>query len=435
MRPWFPRKRDPRVLLVRYEDLRSDPAELERVATFLGLGPSATWLKTPVDAPPEQRSSTVVRGDAAIQQLNPYDAAGFSNHERQDRRELTRYETAYITMRCRAELKVLGYPVEVDGLPARLRAEHIAAGAALEGPRPAGDAALDRARPHRVKSMTDDTAKARGIRALRRVGIDVYALRRRQQGRRAYKANKAEFLRQMPGSATAAALPLGNDYPCLFDRFDTAGTARGHYFHQDLLVAQWIHAAAPRRHVDVGSRIDGFVAHVASFRPIEVVDIRPLASTATNIVFRRRDITVDEGTDGDAEWDACCDSLSCLHALEHFGLGRYGDPVAVDGWLAGWRNLVRMVEPGGVFYFSTPIGPQRVEFDAHRVFSVPFLRDLVAADFAIEQFFYVDDAGDLHGPVDADGPDASRSFGCNYGCGIFALRRPMIAPEDRGAPS
>ena len=31
----------------------------------------------------------------------------------------------------------------------------------------------------------------------------------------------------------------------------------------------------------------------------------------------------------------CCDSLSCLHTVEHIGLGRYGDPVNCDGHLVG----------------------------------------------------------------------------------------------------
>ena len=67
------------------------------------------------------------------------------------------------------------------------------------------------------------------------------------------------------------------------------------------------------------------------------------------------------------------DSLSCLHALEHFGLGRYGDPVDYDGYLKGFDNLYRILKPGGRLYFSVPMGPQRIEFDAHRVFSMAYL--------------------------------------------------------------
>src|ERR1700712_792104 len=71
-------------------------------------------------------------------------------------------------------------------------------------------------------------------------------------------------------------LPFGLIYPCLGQKSEESGTASGHYFHQDLLVARRIFERRPERHVDVGSRIDGFVAHVASFRSIEVFDIRPL---------------------------------------------------------------------------------------------------------------------------------------------------------------
>ena len=59
----------------------------------------------------------------------------------------------------------------------------------------------------------------------------------------------------------------------LQDYSDNAGQNKGHYFHQDLLVAKMIYDTKPRRHIDIGSRLDGFVAHVASFREIEVFDI------------------------------------------------------------------------------------------------------------------------------------------------------------------
>ena len=67
-------------------------------------------------------------------------------------------------------------------------------------------------------------------------------------------------------------------YPILSDKFDQAGVMKGHYFHQDLLIAKKIHQSAPKKHVDIGSRIDGFVAHVAIFREIEIFDIRNMES-------------------------------------------------------------------------------------------------------------------------------------------------------------
>lgn len=212
---------------------------------------------------------------------------------------------------------------------------------------------------------------------------------------------------------------FGPAFVCVGEKFAQGGTARGDYFHQDLLVARRIHQHAPRRHVDVGSRVDGFVAHVAVFRPIEVLDIRPLASRVPNLHFLQGDLMQPLPP----ALVACTDSLSCLHALEHFGLGRYGDPVDHDGWRKGLANLTRMVQPGGRLYLSTPIGPQRIEFNAHRVFALRTLLDSVAADFEVDRVSYVDDDGDLHEDVDFRGAEAARSFGCRYGCGILELTR------------
>src|ERR1700752_4310950 len=77
---------------------------------------------------------------------------------------------------------------------------------------------------------------------------------------------------------------IRSNYPCLTDFYDQSGIARGHYFYQDLMVAQKISERKPRKHLDVGSRIDGFVAHVASFREVEVLDIRALNSVVPNII-------------------------------------------------------------------------------------------------------------------------------------------------------
>lgn len=212
--------------------------------------------------------------------------------------------------------------------------------------------------------------------------------------------------------------PFGSLHPCPGDRFEAGGVASGHYFHQDLHVAQLIHSRQPDRHVDVASRIDGFVAHVASFTPVEVLDIRPTVKSAHNITFRQMDLMQEGFPLADY-----CSSLSCLHALEHFGLGRYGDKVDYDGYRRAWNNLSAMVTAGGFLYLSVPIGPQRIEFDAHRVFSVPFLMEMIQSSFSVISFAFADDDGEIHFNEDPQSPSAATSFGCSYGCGIFELTK------------
>jgi SAM-dependent methyltransferase len=212
---------------------------------------------------------------------------------------------------------------------------------------------------------------------------------------------------------------FGTPNPCLEDRFAEAGSHQGHYFHQDLLVARRIYTNQPTLHVDVGSRFDGFVAHVASFRPLEVIDIRPLLGEIPNVKFIQADLMATVRP----ELVDYCDSLSCLHALEHFGLGRYGDPVNYDGDLIAFQNLSMLVKRGGKFYFSVPIGPQRIEFNAHRVFSVKYLLELFQGKFLIDRFSYVDDRGDLHENVPLEESEVATNFDCRFGCGIFELTK------------
>lgn len=166
-----------------------------------------------------------------------------------------------------------------------------------------------------------------------------------------------DFLRFRSGYAGRIEL-----LPCLQDWYEEGGMTKSEYFWQDLLVARSIFKANPEKHVDVGSLVHGFVAHVASFREIEVFDVRAVSTQIPGIIFKQADLMqpAPEMTD-------YCDSLSCLHALEHFGLGRYGDPVDPGGFERGLANMAALVKKGGVFYLSVPIGSARVEFNGQRV--------------------------------------------------------------------
>ena len=68
-----------------------------------------------------------------------------------------------------------------------------------------------------------------------------------------------------------------NSYlPILFDIDQNAGSIKDHYFLQDLHCARLIYNRNPYNHIDIGSRIDGFITHLATFRKVEVLDIRDL---------------------------------------------------------------------------------------------------------------------------------------------------------------
>ena len=207
-------------------------------------------------------------------------------------------------------------------------------------------------------------------------------------------------------------------YPVLQDYSAQAGSASGQYFHQDLLVATLINKRAPIRHIDIGSRIDGFVAHVAAFRKIEVMDVRALDDTGhANISFVKADLMNTTGIERDMS-----DSISCLHAIEHFGLGRYGDPLDPTGHLKGFRNMLSMLKLDGILYISFPIGMKSgVYFNAHRVFDPAEIYQWLPADdsYRVERFDYVNDEGrllqELALPV--------RNVSVIDGCGIYSIRR------------
>jgi hypothetical protein len=212
--------------------------------------------------------------------------------------------------------------------------------------------------------------------------------------------------------------PFGKFYPCVEDRYQKSGIASGHYFHQDLLIANKIFINNPIKHIDIGSRIDGFVAHVASFRLIEVFDIRESTENIHNIQFRCLDIMGKNFTLSDY-----CDSVSCLHAFEHFGLGRYGDTVDYNGHLLAWENIYKMLKKEGKLYISVPIGEQRIEFNAHRVFSLVYLVNMITSLYRIDSFSYVDDNGDLVKDASLDEKSMKNNCSCKYGCGIFELTK------------
>lgn len=211
----------------------------------------------------------------------------------------------------------------------------------------------------------------------------------------------------------------GSVFPILDESKTTSG-GLGPYFYQDALVASRIYERSPVRHVDIGSRIDGFIGHLSIFREVDVLDIRPQPGSVQNVRFFQVDLMQKLSR----EWIECTDSLSCLHTIEHFGLGRYGDAIDPLGYLKGLEQLKQLVKTNGRLYLSTPIGPQRIEFNAHRIFSAETLVSWFNNGWEIEELSCINDKGVLTTQLDwKNSADLKQNFGCHAGVGIIVARK------------
>lgn len=201
-----------------------------------------------------------------------------------------------------------------------------------------------------------------------------------------------------------------------YDKYSPGGTATGQYFFQDLWAAQRLHELSVREHVDVGSRVDGFVAHVLTFARVIYVDIRPLNGAAEGLEFRQGSLLdLPFASDSVA-------SLSCLHVLEHAGLGRYGDSVDPEAYRLSARELQRILKPGGYLLIGVPIGRERLCFDAHRVFSPKSIMTLFS-NLELREFSLIPDRGDRVSRFES----FDRVVESQYACGLFMFQKPSPA--------
>lgn len=200
-----------------------------------------------------------------------------------------------------------------------------------------------------------------------------------------------------------------DSFPVLSDRLPTT-PFDPHYFYQGNWLARRLAQVRPLQHIDVGSSVltmGVLSAHV----PTIFVDYRPLVVRQSGLNCIAADITRLPFADRSRQ------SLSCLHVIEHIGLGRYGDPLNTEGGRLAARELQRIVSEGGKLYLSTPIGRERVCFNAHRVFAPMTILDWFS-ELKLISFSYVSDEGSLHENVSlVDVPELE------YGCGFFEFQR------------
>ncbi len=152
-------------------------------------------------------------------------------------------------------------------------------------------------------------------------------------------------------------------WPIITEKYAKAG-AMNNYFWQDLWAAKHVLGSDTKEHFDIGSRIDGFIAHLlAADVKVTQIDIRKFPGEVENL-----HTIVDDATDLNEVEDESIKSMSALCSLEHFGLGRYGDSIDPEACFRCFSSIQKKIKQGGKLYLALPIGKERVEFNAHRVF-------------------------------------------------------------------
>lgn len=198
-------------------------------------------------------------------------------------------------------------------------------------------------------------------------------------------------------------------WPTVHERTATSGID-AHYFFLNGWAARRVVSAAPRRHVDVGSQT-GFVNVLAAAVPTVFVDYRPLKARQSSLVPMAGDLLRLPFA------DASVSSLSCLHVIEHVGLGRYGDPLDTRGSRRAAAELARVLAPGGQLLVGLPVGMPRTCFNAHRIHDPRSVPELFPG-LTLQEFSAVTDDGQF---IENVRPETVAQ--AQYACGCYRLTR------------
>ena len=209
------------------------------------------------------------------------------------------------------------------------------------------------------------------------------------------------------------ALDWEDRLPCLGDR--TADTRFDrHYIYHTAWAMRVLARTRPAEHADVASSLY-FAALASAFFPVRHFDCRPADLRASNLSCDHADLLDLPFEDGSVP------SLSCMHVVEHVGLGRYGDRLDPDGDLKAMAELRRVLAPGGNLLFVVPVGRPRVQFNAHRIYSFGQVADAFAGIDLVD-FSLVPDRS--YAPGIIPNATAKQADAQRYGCGCFWFRRP-----------
>lgn len=229
-----------------------------------------------------------------------------------------------------------------------------------------------------------------------------------------YRKQQSLSLKRLP-------LKWSDRLPCLGDDTVSTGFDR-HYVYHPAWAARIISKNKPEKHIDISSTLH-FCSILSAFIPVEFYDYRPANLILSKFTAKHTDLLSLPFADNSVS------SLSCMHVVEHIGLGRYGDPVDPEGDLKAINELIRVLAYEGNLLFVVPVGTPRIMFNGHRIYSF----EQIVSYFSklnLKEFTLIPDMVSDGGLVTAPPPDLIEKQ--SYGCGCFWFKKDGLSGIFRG---
>jgi SAM-dependent methyltransferase len=179
---------------------------------------------------------------------------------------------------------------------------------------------------------------------------------------RSYRAQLRHFQASPPARFSAVAPSFSyeaGEHPALWWDFECT------------FAAEHIFRIKPTKILDIGSYrsfINGLLAHY----DVTTVDVRsrePLLANETVITTDAKELDIP---------DESFELVLSMCSIEHFGVGRYGDEIDMEGDLDAFTEMVRVLKRGGHLIFTTTLrnGRPVLAFNEQRIYNVDLIHEL-----------------------------------------------------------
>jgi len=230
---------------------------------------------------------------------------------------------------------------------------------------------------------------------------------------RSFKNSFKDLVKQSNVASRPFLLEWDERYPCLLDSTPFTYYDR-HYVLHPAWAARVLKETKPEIHHDISSTLQ-FGAIMSTFIKIKYFDYRPAKLSISNFESNKADLLELPFTNNSIS------SLSCMHTIEHVGLGRYGDALDYDGDLKAILELIRVLAMNGDLLVVVPIAAKsKIFFNAHRVYNA---KEFISyfTDLELKEFSLIPDNG-----KDGDlvvNPSESLLESQSYACGCFWFKK------------